>query len=166
MLNTTDRFRVAAALAITAGSALLLAGCGGDSDLGASDSPSSLEQYDREVTPLLDRVNALATNYAGVSGENYTTDKKMYRVVYRDLPKWNAVSQELEAIESDDPDIDHAHDIVVEMVRADIRAGTLLLAALEGQDFTQVATANDELNKARDLSDDYADAMDELRAND
>jgi hypothetical protein len=163
------------AAAIVVGLVLLLAGCTerGESDSSTvaeadstsiSPSTSALEQYEADVDPLLERVRTLQANYGGVQGDNFTTDRKMLKVVSRDVPEWSELAQQVAAIETRDPDIDAGHGLLVEAVSLEASAMAFVASALETKDSNEIDRANYELAQASAAYAAYRDAMEEIRA--
>ena len=142
--------------------AFLVVGCADTDDASKFAPAAALDKYYRDVAPLLDRIATLEENYAEVQGDNYTTDRAMRRVIQRDLPEWNEIAVDVASVQTADPEIEDAHRILIDTIQTEVRAMTLALAALEAQDLTKIAVANDEMAKARDLPKEYSDLLGEV----
>jgi hypothetical protein len=96
--------------------------------------------------------------YSLVSGENFKDDGTMY-ITIRDqvLPNYRKLSEGLEEISMalGTDEVRKLNEIYVEAVNSQFAAFTTILAALENQDFLQITSANDRLDKGRKLTREW-----------
>lgn len=142
---------------------LMLGGCGAASDaVSAIGGGSGLADYAASMEPLVAREADLVDRYDAVSGDNYTDDYTMYEAVTGLLPDVQEFITDLEAVETPTPEIASVHEVLIKGWNAQARGMTLLVAALEDQDYEMVAQANEALGEGRSLMRQYSQELQAL----
>lgn len=96
----------------------------------------------------------MITAYSSVSGENYTDDYTMYDVIQTQvIPESLKLITQLEAItiKLNTEELRNLNEKYVKAMNDQNQAFVLTLSALETQDYTIAATANEYLTNARKL---------------
>jgi hypothetical protein len=120
----------------------------------AQDSGSTSAQisaYKSALKSLASRESDIIDRYDAVSGENYTDDQTMYLAVQGILPDLQLFIGDLEAITPEGAELQAIHENYVEGWNLQAKGMTLVVSALENQDSSQVAEANDALAQGRKL---------------
>lgn len=95
--------------------------------------------------------------------EDTANDYEMY-LMLRDevLPVAREWSEATEDIEVETEEVREVHELYIKMVNENYSGMTLMLSALENQDYAQVTQANEKLDSARKLGRDFQAALNKL----
>lgn len=107
---------------------------------------------------MVDAETNMNTAYFSVSGENYTDDYTMYDVIQTQVvPESLKLVSQLEAItiKLNTEEVQSLNEIYVKAMNDQHQAFVLTLSALETQDYTIVASANEYLTNARKLTREW-----------
>ena len=129
-----------------------------------------LKYINEDLASLTELETLFYDSYSSVSGDNYTDDETMYEelsnntVIYaRQLS--DAATNLSSGIK--DSDLLAVHKLYMEASTNNLNAITMIMAALENQDYEQVSAANELLGKANTLLIDFSDQLNTLaEAND
>lgn len=92
-----------------------------------------------------------------------SADATMYVILKNDvIPKSNQLIDKAEDIEVETEDVRELHEIYLESLNKQGQAFTLLLAAIEAQDYSLITQANEKLDESRKLMREYEDKLEEL----
>ncbi len=121
---------------------------------------------------LLEYVNNDCTKtdelYEEVSGlyekaRNSDDDYSMYTILVNEvIPCSQELIDEAESLEFDNQEVKAVHDIYIDAINKQNQAFTLMLSALENQDYTIVTQANEKLDESRKLMREYRAALTKL----
>jgi PBP1b-binding outer membrane lipoprotein LpoB len=138
---------------------LTIAGCGGQDPV-----QKDLLNYVNNEMPKVDDLESNAlSGYNSVTGNNYTDDSEMYRVLTDSvIPTYRTFTQKLEEIKPQTPEVQAIHEIYIEAVNNQYNGMVQLSAACENQDTNLVAQANEKLDKGRKGIRDFQSKLDEL----
>ena len=75
------------------------------------------------------------------------------------IPKSKKLIEEAESIEIETSEVKKVHEIYLDAINKNNQAFTLMLSALENQDYTVMTQANEKLDEARKLLRDYESAL-------
>lgn len=131
-----------------------------------SEKQDALISYiNEDLASLSELETQFLESYASVSGENYTDDETMYSefvdntvVLAREL---NDASTNI-ASTIEDTEILEVHKLYMETSSNYLNAVTIMIAALENQDYAQVSEANEKISKANTLGLDYKNKLNAL----
>lgn len=95
--------------------------------------------------------------------EDTASDYEMY-LMLRDevLPVAREWSEATEDIEVETEEVREVHELYIKMVNENCSGMTLMLSALENQDYAQITQANEKLDSARKLGRDYQAELSKL----
>ncbi len=97
------------------------------------------------------------------SARNSSNDQTMYLIIKNSvIPKSKQLIDEAEDIEIETKEVRELHEIYLESINKQGQAFTLMLAALEAQDYTLITSANEKLDESRKLMRDYEEELEEL----
>ena len=95
--------------------------------------------------------------------EDSADDYEMYDMLRENvIPKSQELISKAEAMKFESDEIRQVHELYLESINQQSRAFTLLLSAIEGQDYTLVTQANERLDASRKAMRDYEAALDRL----
>ena len=110
---------------------------------------SELKTYKAQLSRLMSAETEIINGWSSVSGVNYTTDEVMYNKLVKLLPKVNAFVGRVEAIQPNNSKIYAAHRLYIDGWNYQYQGFTMVMAALENQDYAQMTQANSYLSKGR-----------------
>ena len=111
-----------------------------------------------EVGQLEDEVIALYEK-ARNSGNDYT----MYQILKNEvIPKSQELISKAEAIEVETEEVKEVHELFLDAINKEKQALTLMLSALENQDYTVMTQANEKLHESRRLKREYKASINKL----
>lgn len=159
--------------------AALLSGCtinvGTTAGSNETNSASNLtvkesSSNEKEIEDYLDKLRALAAReanilekYDSVTGENYTDDLTLYNTVVDLLPEVRGFISQLEEIMPTDESLAAIHKDYVDGWNLQFKGMTLSAAAVQEQDFSKVAEANDALAQGRALLRSFSQKIASLK---
>jgi hypothetical protein len=114
-----------------------------------SSYSSELRAYKTQLSKLVKAETEIINGWSSVSGANYTTDDVMYSKLQMLLPKVNAFVARVEAIQPNNSKIYAAHRLYIDGWNYQYQGFTMVMAALENQDYAQMTQANSYLSKGR-----------------
>lgn len=95
--------------------------------------------------------------------QNSANDYTMYEILMNEvIPKSKKLIEEAESIEIETSEVKKVHEIYLDAINKNNQAFTLMLSALENQDYTVMTQANEKLDEARKLLRDYESALETL----
>lgn len=116
-----------------------------------------------ELPKILELEAVVSESYDSVSGDNYTDDETMY-ITIKDvtLPASKKLIAAAEGILPRTKTIRDIHEKYIAAVNKQDYAFTLILSALEEQDYATITKANELLTEARKYAREYVADMTEL----
>ena len=122
-----------------------------------------LLDYLNNDLPSIVELESEAIDLYNAAREDTANDYEMY-VMLRDtvLPVAREWSEAAEDIEIETEEVREVHELYIKMVNENYSAMTLMLSALETQDYTIIAQANEKLGSARKMGRDYQAAVERL----
>ncbi len=114
-----------------------------------SSYSSELKTYKAQLSRLMSAETEIINGWSSVSGVNYTTDEVMYNKLIKLLPKVNVFVGRVEAIQPKNSKIYAAHRMYIDGWNYQYQGFTMVMAALENQDYAQMTQANSYLSKGR-----------------
>ena len=116
-----------------------------------NNDTTEMKQLDTEVIELYEKA------------QNSESDYTMYEILMNEvIPKSQKLIEEAESIEIETDELKEVHEIYLDAINKNNQAFTLMLSALENQDYTVMTQANEKLDEARKLMRDYENALKEL----
>ena len=116
-----------------------------------NDDCTKTDELYQEVSDLYEQ--------ARNSGDDYS----MYTILVNDvIPCSQELIDEAESLEFDSDEIKAVHDIYIDAINKQNQAFTLMLSALENQDYAIVTQANEKLDEARKLIREYRSELTKL----
>ena len=104
----------------------------------------TMARFASDEQSLLDR-------YRAVSGVNYTDDLTMATALYGLIPDANQFIASIEGVRTPTTDLLEAHGLYLQAWNESVEGMTLLMSALNSQDYSVLAQANAALSTGRDL---------------
>lgn len=100
--------------------------------------------------------------YASVSGPNYDSDSVMYAVIQTTvIPKYEEFYSKLKAIQPSTAEVKKMHEEYITAAADQLEAFRLILEAIEKQDAAIIERANEDLDKARAMLNQWRKDLDE-----
>lgn len=142
---------------------ILAIGLGGCAN---NEKQESLLQYiNNDVIEMGEIETKLIESYGSVTGENYINDNEMYEEFTEDTinlaRELNDKAVEL-AFNIEDDEILEVHRLYMDYSNKFLNVIVIMISALENQDSTQIAEANEKLNEANNLALDYKKELNSL----
>ncbi len=95
--------------------------------------------------------------------QNSANDYTMYEILIDEvIPKSKELIKEAESIDMKTEEVKDVHERYLDAINKQNQALTLLLSALENQDYTALTQANEKLDESRKLMRNYESALTEL----
>lgn len=129
----------------------------------ASTSSSAIKDYVRQIQALAGQESDILARYDSVTGENYTDDATMFNTLMELLPDIQSFIAKLEAVRPTDSKLAEIHKTCVEGWNLQSKGMTLAAAALQEQDLSKMAEANDFLSQGRSLLSSFAQEIADLK---
>jgi len=124
----------------------------GEKESAVSDE---LLDYVNKQLPVVGEKESEAVDiYGSVTGNNFTDDETMYNTLLNDvIPVYSDFITQLESISAtlETEEVQKVHEKYIEAANIQKNGFVLALSALEKQDFTLMAQANEKLSKGRKL---------------
>lgn len=138
----------------------------------ATSSASSEEDLKEAFANYIDQISQLAAEeerilglYSSVTGVNYQDDEILYYTLLDEvIPGYNLFIGDLEAIMPRHPEIVALHEKYIEAANIQLGAFTLMISALEEQNFDTITEANAALDESRTLLREWIYEVDALSA--
>ena len=109
---------------------------------------TEMQELDSEVIDLYERARNSEDDYA------------MYEILIDEvIPKSRELIDEAEAIQIETKEVQEIHEVYLDAINKQDQAFTLMLSALENQDFEIMTQANEKLDEARKLQRQYESAL-------
>nr|WP_106781930.1 hypothetical protein [Lysinibacillus timonensis] len=119
---------------------------------GEDELAAAFESYLNDVILLAPEETRIIEVYGSVSGENYQNDAIMYDALVNDVvPSYTEFVSTLEEIVPNNQEVRDLHDIYIEAATIQLGAFTVMISALEDQDYELVDLANQGLEEASAL---------------
>lgn len=132
---------------------------------GENELTAAFNDYVNSVRTLAPEEERLIGIYDSVTGDNYSDDETLYAALTNQIiPGYLAFIDEVEAVMPRNSAIREVHEIYIEAINVQNGAFTLMLSALEQQDYEIITEANEKLTTARGLMRDYMYAVEDLAA--
>lgn len=129
---------------------LTASGCGNEKQ------DALLDYINKDMVEIADLEEKMLESYNSVSGTNYTDDLTMYNEINETtIPLCHQLSEAVAAVAPADKEIAAVHNTYSNFVSKYLNAMAMINAAIETQDYAQVATANDLIAEANNLSFQY-----------
>ncbi len=125
-------------------------------------SSDAFAEYQAQIVPLAVEEESLIARYDSVSGDNYTDDLTMYTELVDMVPDVRSFITQIEAIMPSDPELARLHEIYVDAWNSQYAGFTMIIDALEKQDYGIMTEANELLAEGRSLMREYIDGVSEL----
>lgn len=94
---------------------------------------------------------------------NSEDDYSMYTILTNEvIPESQKLIDEAEGLVIETKEVKEVHEVYLDAINKQNQAFTLMLSALENQDYTVITQANEKLDEARKLMRDYESAIKEL----
>ena len=114
----------------------------------------------RELAPEEERLIGL---YDSVTGDNYTDDEELYYTLSEEIiPGYLSFINDVEEIVPNNREIRDIHEKYIGAINTQNGAFTLMLSAIENQDYATITEANGKLDEARRALRDYLYDVEEL----
>ena len=165
-LRSIIAFAVSVFLAIALSGCTVNVGVPNESDSGSSASNeaneetsasySGTQEYVSQMQALSGQELDILTRYDSVTGENFTDDLTMFNTLMDLLPDLQSFISAVEAIRPTDSKLATLHETYVEGWNLQSKGMTLAAAALQQQDISKLAEANDYLAQGRSLIASFA----------
>ncbi|MBE6694028.1 MAG: hypothetical protein E7589_04620 [Ruminococcaceae bacterium] len=120
---------------------------------------------DAVQSDLLDYINNDMTDVSALDSDvvdlynkakNSVNDYTMYQILCDEvIPKSKELIEKAEAVEIGTDEVKAAHELYLDAINKQNQALTLMLSALENQDYTVLTQANEKLDESRRLMRDY-----------
>ena len=121
-----------------------------------------LDYINNDLQSLTD-LESEATDLYDAAREDTDSDYEMYLMIRDEvLPVARDWMEATEDIEVETEEVREVHEVYIMMVNENYNAMTLMLSALENQDYTLVSQANEKLNNARKLGRDFQSTLKKL----
>lgn len=126
---------------------------------------------DKVQDDLLDYINNDLDEVADLETEVYdiyeearnSSDYILYQSLQNNIiPKSRKLIEKAEAVEIETDEVREVHELYLDAINKQDQAFTLMLSALENQDYAIVTQANEKLDEARKLMRDYQSALKKL----
>ncbi len=111
-----------------------------------------------DIAPLDEEVHELYEK-ARTSENDYTFYLLLDEQV---LPRAKKLTEDAEAISPKTKEVRALHEIYIDAVNTQFQAMTLIMAALESQDYVMVTNANEKLDESRKLYREYQTELEKL----
>jgi LysM repeat protein len=121
-----------------------------------SASYSGTQEYVSQMQALSGQELDILTRYDSVTGQNFTDDLTMFNTLMDLLPDLQNFISTIEAIRPTDSKLAALHKTYVEGWNLQAKGMTLAAAALQQQDISKLAEANDYLAQGRSLLASFA----------
>lgn len=133
---------------------------------GSNEKQEALLQYlNEDIVELVKIENELIESYSSVTGENYSSDMETYTEFVENTVnlarELNDEAVDLSLNISDDEVLD-VHRLYMNYSNKFLSTISIMISALENQDATQIAEANEKLNEANNLVLDYKRELNKL----
>ncbi len=122
-------------------------------------STSDFNSYVTDVGALSSRESDILARYDSVSGDNYTDDATMYDVLVALVPDIRSFTTDLETIQPSDPALLELHNKYIQGWNDQYNGMTKIIGALENQDYSAMADANQLLASGRALIREYTTGL-------
>lgn len=128
-----------------------------------TEKQDALLQYiNVDMVELVEIEEDLLYSYESVTGDNYSSDLETYNEFYDNTillaRELNDAAVTLSFSISDSEILD-VHRIYMDYSNKFLSTLSIMISALENQDYTQLAEANEKLNEANNLALDYQQAL-------
>ena len=91
---------------------------------------------------------------------NSSNDYTMYTILVNEvIPESQKLLDEAEGLEINTKEVKSVHELYIDSINKQHQAFTLMLAALEDQDYVLITQANEKLDESRKLMRDYETAL-------
>ena len=111
-----------------------------------------------EIAELETEVNELYEEARSSSNDYILYQSLMDNII----PKSKKLIEKAEAVEIETDEVREVHELYLDAINKQDQAFTLMLSALENQDYAIVTQANEKLDEARKLMRDYQSALKKL----
>jgi hypothetical protein len=108
-----------------------------------------LATYKARLSKLAPAEKKILTTYASVTGTNYTDDLTMYNTLIDLMPRVNRFITSIESIQPKNEKIFKTHKIYIDAWNLQYQGFTVVISALENQDYAQMSRANRLLSQGR-----------------
>ena len=121
-----------------------------------------INYIDIASSELSDLENEVVDTYENAR-ENYTDDYTLYTIVRDDVvPNSLKLIDEAEKITPKTEEVRQIHEMYISSINKQNAAFTMILSALENQDYMQLSQANEKLSEARTSARDFLNELEEL----
>ena len=108
-------------------------------------------KLDAEVHDLYEKARSSANDYA------------MYTILSNEvIPQSQELRDEAEGLEIETKEVKAVHELYIDSINKQHQAFTLMLSALENQDYVVLTQANEKLDESKKLMRDYETALKDL----
>lgn len=134
---------------------------------GSTEKQDALLKYlNEDLQAAEEYENIVVTTYDSLTGDNYTDDYTLYSQLKTTiLPNSLKLIDSVESIECNFDELRNVHELYLNALNKQYQAFTIMLSALENQDYSQVAEANELLSQARKGVRDYTSELKTLCEN-
>lgn len=124
---------------------------------GSNEKQDALLKYlNEDLKTAEEYEDIVVTTYDSITGDNYTDDYTLYSELKNTiLPNSLKLIDSVESIECSFDELRNVHELYLNAINKQHQAFTIILSALENQDYSQVAEANELLSQARKGVRDY-----------
>lgn len=124
---------------------------------------NDLIDYINNDLPSLADLESEATALYDAAREDTNSDYEMYNMIRNEvLPVAREWKDATEDIEVETEEVRELHEIYIKMVNENYNAMTIILSALENQDYALVSQANEKLDYVRKLGRDFKSELKKL----